>query len=117
MAVRARRRRAAKAARIRRVKSSPSTPGSAVPRTEIAGKKAQTAQACLGGAPRGARPSPRTLTPPKAWSVWKRLAALHPLVRGDEEDRPPRAATKNRGEDACLARNGQARRALRWLSH
>src|ERR1700741_1244881 len=33
------------------------------------------------------------------------LGAPSPRIRGgDKEDRPPRAVTKNRGEDACLAR-------------
>src|ERR1700760_4024473 len=48
----------------------------------------------------------RVLATTRAYCPLTRLlGAPSPRIRGgDKEDRPPRAVTKNRGEDACLAR-------------
>jgi hypothetical protein len=46
---------------------------------------------------------------------WRAIPS-HPEGKRDEEKTGlPGASTKNTGDGACLARTGQARRALRWL--
>ena len=63
------------------------------------------------------RKAPRVGNNTRYYTLTRLLGAPSPLYSDERErhDGLPGAAN-NTGEDACLARSGQARRALRWLS-
>jgi hypothetical protein len=64
------------------------------------------------GAPKGAASSSKGMMRVN-YALSRR--AIPSLLQREKKTGLPRAATKNRGEDACLAQGGQARRALYWL--
>jgi hypothetical protein len=95
-------------------------------------KSPQIAQAgaslCACGAPQGVCVSPDARRASKARNCWcasRRSTSLGhfpgvdspgPWSEGKEKGRRRARAANNRADGACLARTGQARRALRWLA-
>jgi hypothetical protein len=80
---------------------------------------AESAARCIvrrrDGAPKGAASSQKEDA--QSNDLTRFLGAPSPLLFEREgKTGLPRAATKNRGDESCLARSGQARRALHWLS-